>query len=672
MSPVRLKPLVRAAVQNGNLALVADDLTKGGEINAQDNRGQTPLMLAASRGHTSLCRLLLENGADISQQDDEGRAALEIARVEGRQEVVLLIESYLHQPSQDTIEVEPGFAVPGLFEVWEPEIEVEAPVEDVLIRFQVLNSQAIMQASPPVNHDADWGDLVIELPEVDGLAIGREFQRDEIQELFRALIGEARQRGAFRPSLAATLAVELDGSVDGDLFQNISQMLGDIGCVPEEDEEAWGHGCPLGEEWDSDDFTEDCLRYLRDLQFLTNDPYDHLSKEVQLSILLDREGEERIGRRISVAMLEACDAIASDDRVLTIFMNLATQVETDFFLAGRLSRLDAFTEEDTSDLVGEVGSEELEASGPTLGVSRFRSCLAEAISAYRDTSQSGRIRRIAGAIRKLELTPLGFRTIKKALASAGAMNEHLDDALERVTRLESEMFSANVRLAISVARKYSWSKLPGMDLIQEAYIGLLKAIEKFDYERGIKFSTYATWWLKQSVLRAIADKERTIRVPVHMLEKVNKLASAARDKGVETAREMPASQLAALTGLSEAEVRKALSVVEEPTLWEGSPEALAVVMSLADGEESPPAFAERLEMESILLECVDQLSEREAAVIKHRFGLMDGREKTLEQVGQIFGVVRERIRQIEAKALEKLRKRGSRIAMLEDYVRSCG
>lgn len=668
MGITRLKPLVRAAIQNGNSPLVAEYLARGGDINAPDQRGRTPLMLAASRGHMELCRMLLECGADSSLRDNEGYTALEIAQHEGGRNVVHLIESHLPSPAQGSIPDDPDDSASGLLDAWMPEIEVVAPIEDIAIRVHVLASQDGMQAGRPVDRDADWGDLEIDLPEPDGLEIERAFQREDLQELLAALIGEARLRGAYRPSLAAAVAIELDGEVDGDVFQNISQVLGDIGCIPEEDEEEWGNGCPLSEEWRGDDTTEDCLRYLRDLQSLTNDPYVHLKKEVKLSVLLDREGEERIGRLISLAIKDACDAIASEDRVLAVLVDLDRLVQEEPYLAGRISRLLEGTEEDTDAPL----EEEEEVTCPTGITSQFRTRLAEAILAYRQVTQTGHRNAAPEAIEKLELTVLGIRVIQKGLAVAGVLNKQLNGAIERATRLKFEMFFANVRLAVSVAEKYGWSKIPRMDRIQEAYIGLLKAIDKFDFGRGIKFSTYATWWLRQSVTRAIADKERAIRIPVHVLEKVSKLASAARASGSDTALSMPISQLSSMTSLSEAEIVKALRIVEDPALWEDSPDAFAASMSLADDDESPLAFAERLEMERIVRECVDRLPTREAEVIKHRFGLLDTGEKTLEEVGRLYDLTRERIRQIESKALLKLQNRGNRIVILEDYAPESG
>jgi RNA polymerase sigma factor (sigma-70 family) len=266
----------------------------------------------------------------------------------------------------------------------------------------------------------------------------------------------------------------------------------------------------------------------------------------------------------------------------------------------------------------------------------------------------------------------GIRAIQRELLAAGCHNQHLATAIERATRLEKQMFEANVRLAISIARKYRWSRIPEMDLIQESFTGLIKAIERFDFGRGIKFSTYATWWLRQSVTRAIADKERAIRVPVHMMEMINKLAGAARATGFDTAKAVPISQLSALTDMTDEEIRKTLSVVADATLWDDFPEDLDAVMSIADVGESPLAFAERTEMERIVHESVDRLQEREADVIKHRFGLLESGERTLEEVGQLYNLTRERIRQIEARALEKLRKPTNKIAVLEDYMTGCG
>ena len=246
-------------------------------------------------------------------------------------------------------------------------------------------------------------------------------------------------------------------------------------------------------------------------------------------------------------------------------------------------------------------------------------------------------------------------------------NQPLTKALERVTKLEYEMFAANVRLAISVAEKYRWSRVPQMDRIQEAYLGLLKAIERFDFERGFKFSTYATWWLRQSVTRSIADKERMIRLPVYVVDRINKLEKIARLAGSESPLAMPIANLAASSGYSELEIHRTLSVVEDPVLWEDNEEDLNQVAASVDENTDPFGHVQKTDIQRIVREAIEKLNPREAEVIRKRFGLADAEEKTLEEIGVLFGVTRERIRQIEAKALDRLRRASSPIACLQNY-----
>ncbi len=658
----RLKPLVRAAVQNGNSALVAGYLDNGGEINARDQRSRTPLMIAASRGHTELCRLLLERGADSSARDEEGLTSLQIARQAGRQEVVQLLESHIRPDSpQASPTVELDDSASGLFETWLAEDEVDTPTEDQAVRSQVLESRNILLVRPPVDTDADWSDVEIDLPDAETLEVDRELQRADVWELLLALTGEGRLRGAYRPSLVEAVAREIEGLDDGDVHRQVEQMLGEIGCIPEDDEAGWGYGCPVGEDWRADSKTADCIQYLKDLQSLTNDAYAHLRKDVRLSVLLDREGEERVGKMISLAIKDACAAIGSDERAQPILIDLQRQVLLDPYLASRISRIEQGEGEDE----GEGPDEGPIAERPSRPTIRFRSLLVEAIQAYANAEA---VLSPLRAVERLELTVAGIRAIHRGMVASGHHNENLRIAIERATRLEHEMFTANVRLAISVAEKYGWSRLPRMDRIQEAYIGLIKAIERFDFERGYKFSTYATWWLRQSVTRAIADTERAIRVPVHMVERIGRLASTARESGFDSPRAMAVSKLSELTEMTEAEVRKTLSVVEDAALWEDSTEDLEAVLSYIDTSSNPLAFVEKAEMERLVRECVDTLQKRDADVIKHRFGLLETGEKTLEEVGQIYDVTRERIRQIESNALDRLRSPMNRIAVLADYV----
>ena len=316
---------------------------------------------------------------------------------------------------------------------------------------------------------------------------------------------------------------------------------------------------------------------------------------------------------------------------------------------------------------GEAGAEALKKlcrdRKDFLAVKRKTSCSEEALNDIKKLFQVAKAR-----IRQLET--------EEALVSAEEIKDavkHLDVAEEKVKRGKAELVEANLRLVVSIAKKYTNRGLQFLDLIQEGNIGLMKAVDKFEYKRGYKFSTYATWWIRQAITRAIADQARTIRIPVHMIETINKLIRTSRHLVQKLGREPTPEEIAERMDLPLDKVRKILKIAREPISLEtpiGEEEDSHLGDFIEDKKAvSPLEAAIRYDLQRQINSALETLTPREEKVLRKRFGIGEATDHTLEEVGQDFEVTRERIRQIEAKALRKLRH-PSRSKKLRSFVES--
>ena len=377
-----------------------------------------------------------------------------------------------------------------------------------------------------------------------------------------------------------------------------------------------------------------------------------LSEENRAKLLALLEEGKKSGKVSSKKLVETLDAVD------------ATEEQTEQFYDVLEA---AHVEIDVSDVLDLIGTAELD--NPTLG--EMEAIEAEALEVsdkqleeeYENAKLDDPVRMYLKEIGKIPLlTPEEELEVAKDLVSE---DEKARDAARK------RMSEANLRLVVSIAKRYVGRGMQLLDLIQEGNLGLMKAVEKFDYTKGYKFSTYATWWIRQSITRAIADQARTIRIPVHMVETINKVLRTSHSMVQSLGREPTTQEIAAELHMDVQKVEEILKIAQEPVSLEtpiGEEEDSHLGDFIQDDEASQPAEeASYTLLREQLEEVLKTLTPREEEVLRMRFGLIDGKPHTLEEVGKKFDVTRERIRQIEAKALRKLRH-PSRSKKLRDFL----
>jgi RNA polymerase primary sigma factor len=695
-----LNPLLKLAVLSGAQALVQFHIQRGTDVNAVDGDSRSALMLAAFKGDSETCRLLLEAGADPTLVDKNGKDAMALVLGNGKFEIGRIIRAYLPglEPTkestnqQPTLDARTSETTLNLSD-WEEDVESPAPAADESCLTLSKGLQEVITQHTPIDRAEDWSDVDISLPEI----VLRRFW-DNLEENTRRLLQDSFLGGLSTGRLSLrwleSIVAGSDKTQEEGLMSGILRVMGDLGIqvdqslyqpdvtplpAPINELEAAAFGLAV----------DDAITFLEDLSSTAGDPFNAYLKDIGPKQLLSREEEVALAREIETGRAEAANAISACGPAVAEILRVANEVvggnvPLEDMIDRDSDRIFCEPDQETSLINDELVAPENEDDNDRVG-DKAPPDFATRVVAIRNLYRSAFARGtacdpaleadLADEVRGLNLSSsfiARLRDIARLKATEADASCKIESGLLKTSRASKQFAESNLRLVIVIARRYIKSGLLLPDLIQEGNIGLLKAVARFDYRRGFKFSTYATWWIRQAITRGIANQVRTIRLPVHVIEALNKIRHAQRDLRQELGREPEVEELSRKLEIPVDRVQRILSAPEEPI-------PLEILMNERDDDLFPtndfpvgkqiaspldPMISEDIRKK--IEHMIRTLAPREANVIRLRFGLLDGDEQTLEEIGQHYRLTRERIRQIEAKALRRLRhpSRSDRLRVL--------
>ena len=528
---------------------------------------------------------------------------------------------------------------------WEPEPEAIAPTGDetVIEGARVLGET--IGRHKAIDADEDWTDIELFLPE----RTLPPFRKDSEGIGIRTIFFQALREGSVPEDAVIEACLAPDGSRNEDEERSVALIVADLGAEIDEwawpDREAYVGEPTLEEEW----LLREACDFAEQLASRHNDPLRLYVKGFTPN-LLSPEEEIALGREMEEAGREALDALSRWSSGLTALFDAADRVasgaaDTEAYSSG--PEPPAGEEEGSTNALMDEDDEEHELDP---SAAAFVAAVSEAKAAIGDPG------RVQSALAAASLSR-GFLLELAKTGQEDAASLAFASAVRRQTVARERMILSNLRLAFSIAKKYRWSDVPFDDLIQEGNIGLMKAVERYDWRRGFRFSTYATWWIRQQIARAIADKSRVVRLPVHFHDMARRVLREREAFEAQAGRPETEQETATKVGLSLVRTRLLLSAFDEPVPLDvpNAETGIPAVEMLTDPESSDPAaVAEAAALRETLLRMLDELDDRSATVIALRFGLGVRDAMTLEEIGRCFDVTRERVRQIEKKALKRL------------------
>lgn len=702
-----LNSLLKMAVLTGVETAVRMHVRRGDDLNARDRNGMTPLMLAAARNKGGICSLLLSAGADPTLTDPGGRDALAFARAAGATRAILVLEPLAREaitevtegskpaPEKETEEFptpsdisfprSPSEAAPKLddeedpFDLsgWQAEEDSPAPEDNGALSKAAEAVHEVISAHVPIDHSEDWADFDAFLP--DRAVLLPKVDDEEGRMGIRRALRRGLREGSV-PEREIGVLSETDGASPNASGEALLRLvLGDLGAETDERLEPEDFGDVWGEREVDEDVVSEALAFLDDIGSGRNDPMRLYMRDMRAISLLTADEEIALGREMEDGLSLTLDALATWPEGISALLSASEKVrsgeiEVESISEGRADeQIEAVPE---SILLQAEEQEEEEGSRVALSLAAREfletagavRALASSVGHGASAEQLLRNNLAAARLSPAFLTRL-VETPRKDTSNAA---KRFSQAIARYARARERMTVSNLRLVISVVKRYQGLGLPLEDLVQEGNVGLMKAVDRYDWRKGFRFSTYATWWIRQQATRAIADKGSTIRTPVHVRDTMIRIAREVKELERDTSLPPSAEVLSRRLSLPAAKVSALMARMEEPTpLHEPDSSGKAPGDSLIDESvpSNPSAVAERVGLISTLERMLSELDPRQGEVIAFRFGLDGEDPRTLEETGEHYGVTRERIRQIEAAALKRL-AHPVRSDVLKDFLSS--
>lgn len=677
----KLNRLLKMAVLAGVEMAVRLHVRRGDDLDARDDSGMTPLMLAASKNKAAVCSLLLDAGVDLFLRDLSGRDALDIARTNGSVQAASVLETAVAAraaeietdfseatevavfetvgaqpfPSND-ISAQPEEEDPFDLSGWEAEEESVAPEGDPSLVLLVADIHRSISAHRPVDLSDDWDDIEAFLPQRSSPLLKGD-DEEWLQRVREFLLLGLRE-GAVPEILLEDLCENRDGSFDTESERILRVVLGEIGADTDGSIGLREGGLNPEATPDEEDVLSEAFSFIDDMSSGIGESLRHYFKDMRRGRLLTAEEEALLGRRMEESLEAALDALAAWRGGIVSLLAAAERVRVGDAAPESVS--DGVSDEaepdengvDVNNLPSDDSPNIEDEVSEGAGGSSFFEALDEIAALAR---ASGTRPAAQGKLR----SALARARLSKSFLLSLAENANSEDAPAAAFRsaifgycgARDDLALSNLRLVFSIAKRYQGKGLTLEDLVQEGNLGLLKAVDRYDWRKGFRFSTYATWWIRQNVSRALADKGRTIRVPVHVSDTIHRIEREIDEIETQTGKPAAAFAVASRLGIPEKNISSLMARREEP-----------IPVHLLDPDTMPETDCqdniERIalaELRVLIDRVLGDLDKRTAEVLCLRFGLGADDRLTLEETGERFGVTRERIRQVESKGLRMLR-----------------